>query len=89
MSLLLIYTNMGTIIGLLVIGVGAMMVIKSESFLGTFGMIPWAESNLSGGSLMFYKLFGVVLVVGGILGVTGLFGGLVLWLLAPLFRGGV
>jgi hypothetical protein len=77
---------MGTIIGLLVIGVGALMVIKSENFLSTFGMIPWAESNLSGGSIMFYKLLGIVFVVGGILGVTGLFGDLVLWLLSPLFR---
>lgn len=80
---------MGTIIGLLVIGVGALMVIKSEGFLGTFGMIPWAESNLSGGSLSFYKLLGIVFVVGGILGVTGLFGDLMLWLLSPLFRGGL
>ena len=77
---------MGILIGLAVVGIGALMVIKSESFLTTFGMIPWAESNLSGGSLMFYKLLGIVAILGGILGATGLFGDLVLWLLGPLFR---
>ncbi len=77
---------MGIVIGLVVIGIGALMVIKSEGFLTTFGMIPWAESNLSGGSLMFYKLLGIIAIVGGILGATGLFGDLVLWLLSPLFR---
>ncbi len=76
---------MGIIVGLIAIAIGSMMVIRSQSFLSVFGQIPWAEANLSGGSLSFYKLLGCVIVFLGILGATGLFGKLLLAVLTPLF----
>lgn len=77
---------MSIILGLITIAIGAMMVIKSEKFFSIFGQISWAEANLSGGTLSFYKILGCIVVFAGILGATGLFGELLLVILRPLFR---
>ena len=71
------------------IAAGAVMVVKAEWFYQNFGTITWAEENLgtSGGSRLFYKLFGIILAIISVLGLTGLLGGLVLGIFGGLFKG--
>ena len=53
------------IFGIILILVGAVMVIKSEALLKSFGRIAWAEEKLGseGGTRLFYKLIGILLIV--------------------------
>ena len=71
------------------IAAGFMITLKAEWFYQNFGTIAWAEENLgtSGGSRIFYKLFGVILLVTSVLGLTGLLGGLVFGIFGGLFKG--
>ena len=80
---------MHIILGLLGVIVGTLFVMKSEWLLQNFGQVPWAEEHLGaeGGSRLFYKLIGLVIIIIGFLGMTGLLGGLVLGIFNPLFRG--
>ena len=68
---------------------GFIITWRSEWFYRNFGTIAWAEENLgtSGGSRIFYKLFGVILLVTSVLGLTGLLGGLVFGIFGGLFKG--
>lgn len=61
------------IIGLLVSGVGVYMVLRTETILGFFGTVDWAERKLGGGgSRLFYKLIGLVFVFVGFMVATNL-----------------
>jgi len=71
------------IFGVFLILTGAIMVIKSEWFLKNFGRIDWAERKL-GGTLIFYKLAGIVFIFFGMTMFFDLFGGIVYWILGPL-----
>jgi len=76
--------------GMLLVGVGSFLVIKSEWMLQNFGAIAWAEQNLGfeGGSRLFYKLLGIVLVLIGFVIAFGLIGGdSVAGTLGPYFGG--
>jgi hypothetical protein len=68
------------LIGFLVIAVGALMVIKTQWIYDFTGPIDWAESHLGseGGTRLFIKLLGVLIIVGAFLGVTGILGNWVL-----------
>lgn len=62
------------IIGILVAALGYMMVWKTQFFMDTVGMIDWAERNLGGGgSRLFYKLLGIVIILIGFMVITNLF----------------
>lgn len=68
-------TNMNiflrVLIGLVVAGVGAFMVIRTEAFLGFFGTVDWAERKL-GSSRLFYKLLGILICFIGFMVATNL-----------------
>jgi len=55
-------------IGILIAIAGFMIVWKSEKVLGFLGRSAWAEKHLKyeGGSHLFYKLVGVVVIMGGL-----------------------
>lgn len=75
------------IIGLIGIGLGMILIIKSEWFLANFGRIDWAEIHLGteGGTRLLYKLIGLVFILISILIMTGLIEGVLLAIFGPLF----
>lgn len=62
------------LLGIGIISVGTFFVIKTEWFLENFGRIEWAEEHLGfeGGSRLFYKLIGILIIILGFLVVSGL-----------------
>ena len=64
-------------IGLLVIGVGSLLVIKTQWIYDFTGPIDWAEQHLGteGGTRLFIKLIGVLMIIGTFLAITGILGG--------------
>ena len=68
------------LIGFILVGVGALLVVKTEWITDFTGPIDWAEQHLGseGGTRIFIKLLGVLLILGAFLGVTGILGGWVI-----------
>jgi hypothetical protein len=64
------------LLGMLIIGAGVVMTIKSEWFYENFGAVAWAEEKL-GSTRLFYKLLGIIISLLGMLVATGLWGGFV------------
>ena len=64
-------------IGLLVIGFGSLLVIKTQWIYDFTGPIEWADQHLGteGGTRLFIKLIGIVIILGAFLAVTGILGG--------------
>ena len=61
------------LIGLLVAAIGWLMVWKTQWFLNMIGYIAWAEQHLgSGGTRLFYKLLGTLIIIIGFIVVTNL-----------------
>ena len=79
---------MNFLIGLIIIAIGALIVIKSEALLSSFGRIAFFEKYLgtSGGSRLGYKLVGMLIVFIGILVAVDLIGGFLEWMTSPLTR---
>jgi len=77
------------ILGFILVIIGALIVIKAEWFFQNFGRVPWAESHLGaeGGSRLFYKLIGLVIIIIGFLVITNLIGNLILFIFSPILRG--
>jgi len=71
------------IIGLIV---GAWMVIKTEKMLNWFGPVEWAETKLGmyGGSRLFYKMFGLIIIIVSTMIVTGWAEDLILAIFSPM-----
>ena len=67
---------------------GAFIVIKSETMLEAFGRVDFFERNLStsGGSRLGYKLLGIVVVILGMMAISGLLGGFMEWIVSPLTK---
>ncbi|MBI2098850.1 hypothetical protein HYT45_00335 [Candidatus Uhrbacteria bacterium] len=80
---------MRIILGIIGIVVGFIIVWKSEWMLRAFGRVPWAEAHLGfeGGSRLFYKLIGVLVIIIGAFAATNLLGGILNAILSPLFGG--
>jgi len=74
--------------GLLMTAAGAMLVIKTEWFLNNFGRIAWFEDKLGseGGSRLGYKLIGIILLIIGIITMTGSGNSFMTWVLSPLLQ---
>lgn len=79
----------------LISGVGFTMVWKTTWWIDMFGRNTWAEEHLSsgfgsgmGGSWMFYKLLGVIIIIGAFMFVTGLLQGLLVSVLGTFFGAG-
>jgi len=79
---------MNFLIGLIIIAIGALIVIKSEALLSSFGRIAFFEKYLgtSGGSRLGYKFVGMLVVFIGILVAVDLIGGFLEWMTSPLTR---
>ncbi|HAH04333.1 TPA: hypothetical protein DCL28_02110 [Candidatus Komeilibacteria bacterium] len=76
------------VIGLLVIAVGFMLVWKADWIVNNFGRVNWAEKYLGydGGSRLFWKLMGIVVIFLSMLYMFGFIGGLIDLIFSPLFR---
>ena len=75
--------------GLTAIVIGFMIVWKTETILNFFGRVEWAEAHLGheGGSRLFYKLIGLLIIVIGVFAATNMLGGIIMAVFKPLFRG--
>jgi hypothetical protein len=51
-------------LGLIMVGIGVLLIIKTEWFVQNFGSNAWAEEHLgtSGGTRLMYKLIGIVFI---------------------------
>ena len=79
---------MRSIFSFLAILIGALLTIKSDWFLNNFGRVEWAERYLGteGGSRLFYKLLGLIIVLIAFLIITGLLQNWFLTFFAPFFQ---
>lgn len=80
---------MNFFIGLIGVVVGFMMVWKSEALLDNFGRIDWAEEKLSsyGGTRIFWKLFGLAVIIFSMMHMFGLWQATAMSILRPMFSG--
>lgn len=79
---------MHIIFGLIIIVIGALIIIKSEAMLNVFGRIGFFERRLGteGGSRLGYKLIGFIIIFIGMLVLTNIIEGFILWVLSPLLK---
>lgn len=71
--------------GILAIIVGIFLLKYNYQLVGYTGRQDWIESKLgSGSTYLAYKLLALVIVIGGLLAVTGLGGSVLNWALSPL-----
>ncbi len=61
-------------LGLIGIGIGILLVLKTETLLEFTGRISWVEEHFRGfgGTRMFYKLLGVLIVFISLMYMTGM-----------------
>lgn len=76
------------ILGLVIMTAGIFLVIKTEWFINNLGRITWFEEKLGseGGSRLGYKLVGLVVIIVGIIVLTGSGPDFVGWLVSPLVK---
>jgi hypothetical protein len=74
------------IIGCVVIGIGFLIVLRSEWLYQNLGSIDWAERHLGteGGSRLFYKLIGIAAILLTFLAWTDILGGTLRLIFSPL-----
>jgi hypothetical protein len=74
------------ILGIIILILGVVIVMKSESFLRFFGRIGFFEKHLGteGGSRLGYKMIGIFFIFIGILTMTGMIDGFMNWVLSPI-----
>jgi hypothetical protein len=61
------------LIGVILVALGAVLVIRTNSFMDFFGSMDWADRYLGGGgSRLMYKLIGIVLCLVGFMVATNL-----------------
>jgi len=63
------------LLGCAMVGIGFLFVWQSEWLLYNIGRVDWAEQNLgnSGGSRIFYKLLGILIILIGFSVMTNLY----------------
>lgn len=72
--------------GIAIAGAGVFMVIRTRNILDFFGPFDWAEAKLgNGGSNLFYKLVGVVVIFLGFMVATDLWNAFLNATLGSLF----
>jgi hypothetical protein len=76
------------ILGAIMIAAGAGAVIKTEWIINNFGRMAWFEEKLGsdGGSRLGYKLIGIVVLIIGVIVMTGSGDSFMAWLLSPLLK---
>jgi hypothetical protein len=75
-------------IGFIVIIIGTLLVLKSEWLINNFGRVEWADQHLGteGGTRIFYKILGIILIVGSFLVMSGAFNGMLRGMFGGAFR---
>ena len=75
------------IVGIIVCGIGFILVWKADWFLRNFGSVPFAEKCLQteAGSRLFYKLIGILIMIGGMMHAVGLLAPTMQWLVDITF----
>ncbi len=60
-------------LGIIIVGIGFLIVWKSDWIMENFGRIPWAEAKLGteGGTRLLYKLIGIAIIIGSFLYMSG------------------
>lgn len=78
---------MAIFVGIILAATGFGMVWKTEWLINNFGHIGWAEAHLgsSGGTRLFYKLLGIIIIIAGFFSITGLHQGILRSFILPLF----
>jgi len=78
------------ILYIIIIFFGFLIVWKSEKFMEFFGRVGWAEKHFgfSGGSRLFYKMFGITIMILTAMAMTGLLQKIVLGIFSPLIGAG-
>jgi hypothetical protein len=78
------------ILGLIITAIGFLFVWKTPWLVNNFGRIPWFEAKLSsfGGSWTAYKLFGIIMIIVGLLIATNLYQQAATAILSPIFKRG-
>ena len=78
------------IIFLTLVAFGFIMVWKNEKFMEFFGRVAWAEKNFGfyGGSRIFYKMFGIVIIILSAMMLTGWLQKIILAIFAPMIGKG-
>ena len=72
--------------GLIAIIIGVLLLKFNFQLVNDWtGRLDWVENKLgSGSTFLFYKLIALLLVLGGILHISGLLDNLINWVLSPL-----
>ncbi|HEU0050538.1 MAG TPA: hypothetical protein VFQ60_00590 [Patescibacteria group bacterium] len=74
------------LIGLGIAAVGVYFVFKTETILEFFGVVEWAETKIGpGGTRLFYKLLGIVIIFLGFVVATNLWNALLQATIGKLF----
>lgn len=77
------------LIGLLITCLGFLLVWKTEWFMSIMGYVDWAEKWLGGGGTrLFYKLLGTLIIIIGLMVITNLFNSIVGGAIGGLFGTG-
>jgi len=73
-------------LGLIVVGAGFYLVVKTNSMVSFFGRIAFFDKYLGteGGTRLGYKLIGIFAIFIGALMMFGLIDGFLMWALSPL-----
>lgn len=73
--------------GILIVGVGFLLVWKSDWLLNNMGRIDWAERHLGteGGTRLMYKLIGIIIIIAGFLHATNLGAAFARWVATSIF----
>ena len=76
------------ILGIIITAAGVFMVIKTEWLVNNFGRIAWFEEKLGseGGTRLGYKLIGILVLIVGIIVMTGSGPEFMRWLVSPLVK---
>ncbi len=76
-------------LGIIFCIVGALITMKSEWFFREFGRIEWAEKYLGmeGGTRLFYKLLGILIIFAGFFVLSGLHFQILGWIAKTFFGG--
>lgn len=76
------------ILGLIVLGIGIVLIVKTSSIVSFFGRIAFFDKYLGteGGTRLGYKLIGLFAIFIGTLMMFGLIDSFMLWVLSPLLN---
>lgn len=71
--------------GFIAMVLGFFVTWKAYWITENFGRNEWAESHLGGGTVVMYKLIGIVIIFFGIFLITGLFGNIMKSIFGTIF----